>query len=376
MRMRYPLAQTYTPLECSPHRRATLSSHTPVPVARTLLEIAEHCGAALEGDGSGVVIGPADLAGASAQEISFLGNPLYEPQLATTSAAAVLVDRKVVCERADLVLLRVDDPSRAFTKVIELFAEAKVAPPAGVHPSSVVDPSAEVHASASIGPLCVIAAGAKIGPGVVLDASVQVGAKVVLGENTRVFPGVVFGDRVVLGARCVIQAGAVIGADGFGFDPTAAGWSRIPQCGTVILGDDVDVGANSTIDRARFGATKIGNMVKIDNQVQIAHNIVLGDATLLCAQVGLAGSVTLGKRVVMAGQSGTAGHLTVGDGAQIAGASGVFSDVDAGSTLGGWPARPMREALREIAGAKRLPEMRKTIKELKRRVAELEGDNA
>lgn len=341
-------------------------------MARTLFEIAEHCGAVLEGDGSLVVTGPADLAGASGEEISFLGNPLYAPQLATTRAAAVLVDRELVCDREGLTLLRVEDPNRAFTKVIQLFAQVEAQPTPGTHPTSVVDPTAEVHSSASIGPLCVIAAGARLGPRVRLGSGVQVGVDVVLGEDTRVFPGVVFGDRVILGARCVIQAGAVIGADGFGFEPTAEGWSRIPQCGTVILGDDVDVGANSTIDRARFGATKIGNMVKIDNQVQVAHNSVLGDASLLCAHAGLAGSVTLGKRVIMGGQSGAAGHLKIGDGTQIAGGSGVFSNVEAGSTLGGWPARPMREALREIAGAKRLPEMRKTIKQLQRRVAELE----
>ncbi len=338
----------------------------------TLLEIAERCGAVLEGDASRVIVGPADLAKAGPQEISFLGNPLYEPQLASTGAGAVLISEDQECDRAGLAVLRVKNPSHAFTHVIQMFAEAQIAPDPGVHPSAVVDPSAQLDPSASVGPLCVIGARSTLGPGVHLASGVQVGSDVVIGAGSRLRPRVVIEDRVILGARCVIQAGAVIGSDGFGFEPTAEGWASIPQCGTVILGDDVDVGANATIDRARFGATRLANMVKIDNLVQVAHNCDLGEATLLCAQVGLAGSITLGKRVVMAGQVGVTGHITVGDGAQVAGASGVFADVDPGAKIGGWPARPMRESLRDIAATKRLPQMKKDLKELRGRIEQLE----
>ncbi|MCL4156306.1 UNVERIFIED_CONTAM: hypothetical protein GTU68_040001, partial [Idotea baltica] len=318
------------------------------------------------------IVGPADLASANSEEISFLGNALYEPQLATTRAAAVLVAESQECDRDDLTLLRVKDPSHAFTAVIQMFSEAAVAPTPGVHPTAVVDPTAQIDATASVGPLCVIGARSTLAAGVVLASGVHVGADVQLGANTHCHPRVVIEDRVVIGARCELQAGAVIGSEGFGYEPTAAGWERIPQCGTVILGDDVDVGANATIDRARFGATQLADMVKVDNLVQIAHNCVIGNATLLCAQVGLAGSVTTGTRVVMAGQSGSAGHIHVGDGVQVAGASGLFSDVKAGEKVGGWPARPMRESLRDIAGLKRLPQLKKELKELRGRIEQLE----
>jgi UDP-3-O-[3-hydroxymyristoyl] glucosamine N-acyltransferase len=345
---------------------------TQIQVTRTLLEIAEHCGAILEGDGQLAIAGPSDLASAGSDEISFLANPRYASLLASTGAAAVLLANDVACERTDLALLRVADPNNAFTAVVQLFAPAGFVGTPGVHPSSFVDERAELGEGVSVAPLCVIGAGAVIGARVVLRSGVHVGEGVRIGEDTHVHPGVVLADRVQVGARCVLNAGAVVGSEGFGFDPTAEGWAKIPQCGTVIIGDDVEIGANSTIDRARFGATKIGNMVKIDNLVQVAHNCDVQDAALLCSQVGLAGSSTIGKRAVLGGQVGVGGHIRVGEGAQVGGQAGVFGSLEPGGTYAGWPARPVRESLKDVANTKRIPRMQQSLKDISERLERLE----
>lgn len=341
-------------------------------MAKTLAEIAEHCGAALEGDGSRLVVGPADLEGASADEVSFLANPRYAGLLGTTGAAGVLVGADAECAREGLTLLRVEDPNRAFSRVVELFADGWSPPAAGVHPSAVVDESASLGEGVSIAAHCVV------GPGVTLGAGAVLHPGVVLGEGARVGDGSVLHPHVVLyplcevGARCVLHAGAVLGADGFGFDPTAAGWEKVPQCGRVVVGDDVEIGANSCIDRARFGATRIGNMVKIDNLVQVGHNCLVEDAALLCAQVGMAGTATIRTRVILAGQAGVGGHLEIGAGTQVGGQAGVTGNLPAGGAFTGWPARPARQALRETAHLKRLPELARTVRELQERLDELE----
>lgn len=344
-------------------------------MARTLQEIAQHCGAALEGDGSRSIQGPADLGSAGATQVSFLANPRYAPLLEKTRAAGVLVGREVECSRADLALLRVDDPNQAFTAVVSLFAEPELAPEPGAHPSSVVHPSARLGQGVSIGPLCTVGAEAQLADGVVLHAGVHVGDRAQVGAGSELHPGVVLYSRVILGRRCIVHAGAVIGADGFGFEPTPEGWAKIPQCGTVRVGDDVEIGANSAIDRARFGETRIADMVKIDNLVQVAHNCVVQRAALLCSQVGLAGTATIGERVILAGQVGVNGHIEVGAGSQIGGQAGVTGDVPPGSAWTGWPARPVREALRDVAHARRIPRLLEELRALEARLAALEGED-
>lgn len=340
---------------------------------RTLSEIAELCGAALEGDGSRSVIGPADLGQAGDQEISFLANPRYAPLLESTRAAGVLVAVDVSTERTDLTLLRVDDPNRAFTKVVGLFAPAEMEVPLGVHESSVVHPSAELGADVRIGPLCSVGAEARLGAGVVLHAGVHLSDRVTVGAGSVLHPGVSLYSRVEVGEGCIIHSGTVIGSDGFGFEPTAEGWAKIPQCGSVQIGKQVEIGANCAIDRARFGVTRIGDQVKIDNLVQVAHNCQVGEAALLVSQVGLAGSSSIGGRAILAGQSGVGGHLKVGAGAQIGGQAGVTSDVPAQAAYTGWPARPVREALRDVAQAKRVPRLLEELRALTKRVEELES---
>jgi len=341
---------------------------------RTLSELAVLAGADLSGDGSRSIVGPASLAEAGPDEISFLAEPRYAPQLETTRAAAVLVGPEVETARTDLALLRVKNPGRAFTQIILAYAPPEVLPEPGVHPSAVVDPDAELGADVRVGALCVIGAGALIAEGAVLHPRVSIGAEAHVGAGSVLHPGVVLYPRVSIGARCRVHAGTVIGSDGFGFDPTAEGWDKIPQCGSVVVEDDVEIGANVTIDCARFGVTRIGRAVKIDNLVHIGHNVQVMEAALLIAQTGIAGSTRIGKRAILAGQAGISGHLDIGDGARVGGGSAVFKDVPAGSDVFGVPAEPKTEALRNRARVRQLQGLRAEVKALTKRMAELEGD--
>jgi len=341
---------------------------------RTLAELASLCGAELSGDGERRITGPASLEDAGAGEISFLANPRYAEQLATTGAAAVVVATDLEVERNGLALLRCSDPNAAFSKIVGAFASADFVPESGVHASAVVDPSAEIGASVAIGAGCTVERGARIGAGAVLHAGVVVGAGAVVGERTVLHPNVVLYARCEVGASCVLHAGVVIGSDGFGFDPSPSGWVKVPQCGNVCIEDEVEIGANTTIDRARFGTTRIGRGVKIDNLVHIAHNVKIGDNALLVAQVGVSGSCTVGRMAILGGQTGLAGHVTVGDGARVGGGSGVFADLAGGADYLGYPARPRREALRAMAVPKRVERLSQTVSDLERRLACLEED--
>jgi UDP-3-O-[3-hydroxymyristoyl] glucosamine N-acyltransferase len=342
-------------------------------ISRTLAELAVLCGAVVDGDPDVRIEGPATLADAGPTEITFLANPRYAPQLATTRAGAVVVARDCVAPRPDLPLLRCDDPSRAFTAVVLALLPPETPQPAGIHPSAVVDPTATVDPSAAIGPNCTIGPAARIGARTVLVANVFVGAGAQVGADSRLHPGVVLYGRVTVGSRALVHGGTVIGSDGFGFEPTATGWAKIPQVGTVIVGDDVEMGANCTIDRGRFGPTRIGNGVKLDNLVHVAHNVVVEDGALLIAQVGIAGSTRVGKRAIIAGQAGIAGHVVIGDGARVGAQSGVAHDVGPGEDCFGSPARPRAEALRSATIVAKLPALQLRIRDMANRIQALEA---
>ena len=353
---------------------------------RTLSELAEICGAVLQGDGQRRICGPASLRHAASDQISFYADEKYRGELDRTSAGAVVVPREFQ-GREDLALLRCDRPDRAFSRIVESFEEALEPPPSGVHATALLAPDVELGGEVSVGPLCVVGRGARLGEGCVLHPRVVIGEGACLGPGCELHPGVVVHPRVRIGSRCVLRAGAVIGSDGFGFDPSEEGWVKVPQCGTVILGDDVEVGANSTVDRGRFEATRVGNGVKIDNLVQVAHNVEIGDHALLCAQVGIAGSTLIDEWVVLAGQVGVNGHLHIGRGARVGGHSGITSDIPAGAEYFGLPAREMRQEMRLIAARRHVPELRQQLRrlqeeaaareerlaELERRLARLEG---
>jgi UDP-3-O-[3-hydroxymyristoyl] glucosamine N-acyltransferase len=335
-------------------------------IRRTVSELAELCDAVLEGDGARVLVGPASLDEARADQVSFVRSARNAAGLESTRAGAVLIPLELASSRADVALLRCRDPSRAFSRVVEAFRPPLPQSPAGVHPSAVIEPGARIHAGASVGPLCHVGAGVEVGEGAVLHAGVVIGPFARVGAESVLHPRVVLYDHVEIGRRCLIHAGTVIGSDGFGFDPTPTGWEKVPQCGTVVVGDDVEIGANCAIDRGRFEATRIGNGVKLDNLVHLAHNVVVEDGALIIAQVGVAGSTRIGARAILAGQAGIAGHLVIGPGARIAAQSGVGRDVPPGEDQFGSPAREKGEAFRSIMLQAKLPELFKRVRALER----------
>jgi len=352
-----------------PRRRKAVglaSSPLPAMIQRTASELAELCQAVLEGDGTRVLVGPAALQEARADQVAFLRSLQHVEAFEGTRAGAVIVPFDLAANRPDLALLRCKDPSRAFSRVVEAFREPLPRPEPGIHPSAVVHPSARLGTGASIGPLCHVAADCEVAAGVVLHAGVVLGPRARVGEGCVLHSGVVLYDGVILGRRCLVHAGTVIGSDGFGFEPTAEGWEKVPQCGSVVIGDEVEIGANCAIDRGRFEATRIGNGVKIDNLVHIAHNVIVEDGALLIAQVGVAGSTRIGKRAVLAGQAGIAGHLHVGAGARIAAQSGIAKNVPPGADHFGSPSREKGEAFRLLALYGKLPELFQRVRALER----------
>ena len=336
-------------------------------ISFTIDELASLTGAkAVEGACVVPIKGVAALAEATSADLSFLGNAKYADAVASSRAGVILVPIAFVGKPTDgQAFLRVDNPSYALALLCGVL-EARLwpRPPAGVHATAVLAATARVDASAHVGPLCVIGEGAIVAAGAVLEARCYVGARASVGPDCWLKPGVVVGDYCVLGARCRIQSGAVIGSDGFGYEPVNGEIQRIPQIGNVVLEDDVEVGANSTLDRARFSQTVVGRGTKIDNLVQIAHNVRIGRQCLITAQVGIAGSTTLGDHCVLGGQSGVAGHLTLGDRVKLGAQTGLFEDVPADGFMNGTPAVPFGLERRLVVLSRRLPELFKKVDSL------------
>jgi UDP-3-O-[3-hydroxymyristoyl] glucosamine N-acyltransferase len=343
------------------------------PEALTLGELAEALGARLIGDPEAAIRGVAPLAEAAADEITFLANPRYRKDLEATGAAAVLLAEPV--EGLKAAQLVVADPYAAYARVMQrLFGTRRAAP--GVSPDARIDPAARVGAEAHVGAFVTVGPDAVVGARATLHPGVHVGAGCRLGDDVVLHPNVVVRDGCRLGHRVIVHAGTVIGSDGFGFATEGGVHHKIPHVGIVVVEDDVEIGANVTIDRAVLGETVIGAGAKLDNLVQVAHNVRVGPGSLIAAQSGISGSTTLGRYVVLAGQTGVAGHLTVGDGARVAGKAGVTKDVPGGETVSGFPAAPHRAQLKAQAAAARLPELRERLARLERRVRELEEGDA
>jgi UDP-3-O-[3-hydroxymyristoyl] glucosamine N-acyltransferase len=333
----------------------------------TIDELTSLTGAkSVEGACVAPITGIAALAEATSADLSFLGNVKYADAVASSRAGVILVPVSFAGKpTAGQAFLRVDNPSYALALLCGVL-EARLwpRPPAGVHATAVVAASAKVDPSAHVGPLCVIGEGAIVAAGAVLEARCHIGARASVGPDCWLKPGVVVGDYCVLGARCRIQSGAVIGSDGFGYEPVNGEIRRIPQVGNVVLEDDVEVGANSTLDRARFSQTVVGRGTKIDNLVQIAHNVRIGRQCLITAQVGIAGSTTLGDHCVLGGQSGVAGHLTLGDRVKLGAQTGLFEDVPADGFMNGTPAVPFGLERRLVVLSRRLPDLFKKVDSL------------
>ena len=336
-------------------------------------ELAAKLGAALEGNPAVVVSGVADLRAAGPGQVSFAAQPRYLSEVAGSAAAAVIVPKAAAIPSPKPALLRVADPDAAFGAACALFAPPLPALPRGVHPQALVSPQAKLGAGVSVGAFAVVEAGAEIGAGTTLYPQTYIGHGAILGRDCLLYPFASVRERCRLGDRIILHNGAVIGSDGFGYSVDAQGVrTKIPQVGIVVLEDDVEIGANTTVDRARFGETRIGKGTKVDNLVMIAHNCVIGEHSVLCSQVGLAGTTTLGKHVICAGQAGLAGHLTVGDGAVIGAQAGVPSDLPGGQMYLGAPAVPRLEFGKSLAHVAGLPKLKEHVKDLEARLAALE----
>jgi UDP-3-O-[3-hydroxymyristoyl] glucosamine N-acyltransferase len=341
----------------------------------TVRSLADHVGGAILGGGAeSVVNGVNNLRDAQPDQISFLGNAKYEPLALTSRAAAILVSAKDA-PRFSFTRIVVESPSVAFGKISVLFAPPPVREEPGIHPTAVIAPDAVIGEGASIQAHVVIAAGVHLGKRAIIGANCFIGEQSSIGDDTRLYPLVSIRERTVVGARVIIHSGAVIGSDGFGydFDPKTGRHAKITHTGHVQIDDDVEIGANTAIDRGRFGRTHIGEGVKIDNLVQIAHNVTIGAHSIIVSQTGISGSTSLGRYVTLAGQVGLAGHLNIGDKATITAQSGLNKDVPAGAVLSGRHATPIRESLKVEALTRRLPELVERLKALEEKVTHLEG---
>jgi UDP-3-O-[3-hydroxymyristoyl] glucosamine N-acyltransferase len=339
----------------------------------TVRSLADHIGGTIIGEGAeSVVTGINDLRSAQPDQISFLGNAKYEPLALASRAAAILVSPKDA-PRFSFNRIVVESPSAAFGKISALFAPPPTHDEPGIHPSAVVPADAVIGEGASIQAHAVLAAGVRIGKRVVIGANCFIGELSTIGDDTRLYPLVSVRERSVIGARVIIHSGAVIGSDGFGydFDPKTGRHVKIAHTGHVLIDDDAEIGANTTIDRGRFGKTHIGEGVKIDNLVQIAHNVTIGAHSIIVSQTGISGSTALGRYVTLAGQVGLAGHLNIGDRATITAQSGLNKDVPAGAVLSGHHATPIRESLKVEALTRRLPELVERLKALEEKVRSL-----
>ena len=336
----------------------------------TLRELADRLGCRLEGDGDLPIFRVASLASAGPGDIAFFSNPKYAAALARSAASAVIAADGVPVPGA---ALRTPQPYAAFARALAVL-HPQQPPPAGVHPTAVVDPTAVVGADVSIGPYACVGAGAVLGARVVLRPHATVGDGAVLGDDCLLHPHVSVRERVTLGHRVVVQDHAVIGSDGFGFAPDAGGTLlKVPQIGTVVVGDDVEIGASTAIDRPPIGATVIGAGSKIDNLVQIAHGVELGERVILVSQVGIAGSTTVGAGTVLAGQVGVAGHLSIGAGVRATAQTGIPNSLPDKAFVSGYPAIDNRDWLKASAVFRTLPALRRQVADLRRRIAALEG---
>ena len=332
----------------------------------TLQEVATTSGGELIGDPSLQITGAASLVEATAGEISFFGNRKYIGLLRKTRASAVFVPTDFA-ESIGAAQIRVANPTKAFEQVVLKFAPKPITFPPGIHPSAVVDPSARLGERVSVQSHAVIEAGTTIGDDTIIGAGSYIGHETVIGSACRIYPLVTIRERSCIGSRVTIHSGSVIGADGFGFEMIDGRQQKIQQLGIVQIDDDVEIGANTTVDRARFGRTWIQQGVKIDNLVQIAHNVVIGKNSVIVAQTGISGSTRVGERVTIAGQVGIVGHVEIADGSIIAAQSGVSKSVPGGVWFG-YPAGPIDEIKQQIAWIRSLGKLFARVKEIEKKL--------
>jgi UDP-3-O-[3-hydroxymyristoyl] glucosamine N-acyltransferase len=337
---------------------------------KTLAEIAKEIQGRVVGDGALLIKGICGIKEARPGDLTFLANPRYLHLAATTAASAIIVGKDVLVEGKTVV--QTEDPSAAFSKVVSMIKEDLSPRIKGVHPTAVIDPTAVIGQGAGIGPHVVVEKNAKVGRNTVICAGCFIGQKTIVGEDCLVYPNVTLREDVTIGNKVIIHSGTVVGADGFGYALVEGVHTKIPQMGTVVIEDDVEIGACVTIDRARFDKTFIGRGTKIDNLVQIGHNAHIGRHCIIIALAGVAGSCHIGDHVIVAGQAGMGGHLNIGDGASIAAQSGVIKDVPPGAKMFGTPAKEYKTAVREMGLVSRLPQYIEKLESLENKIKALE----
>lgn len=336
---------------------------------KSLKEIAEQIGGEIVGDASIEIEGVAGIEEARKGEITFISDIKHLPLLETTQASAVIVSREV--KEAKVPLIQVENPYLAFSQVMRILIPHEK-PSEGIHSSAIVSKGVDLGKKVSVGAHSVIEEKARIGNNTIIYPLVYIGKGSRVGKDCIIYPQVMIKEEVEIGNRVIIHSGAVIGSDGFGYIPHEGKQHKVPQIGKVVIEDDVEIGANVTIDRATLGKTWIKSGVKIDNLVQIAHNVVIGEDSVIVAQVGISGSTEIGKGVTLAGQAGVVGHIKIGDGAIVGGQAGVLKSVPSNTIVSGYPARPHTQAKKIEASILRLPELHKLVRKLKKRIEELE----
>lgn len=338
-------------------------------------DVAESCGGRMHpalAPGDRPLRTVATLRDAEPDTVSWVSDAKHAKLLAACRAAAIVGPAALLASDPRGII--VEDADLAMTRVLALFLPARSEPPRGIHPTAIVDSTARVAPGAAIGPLCVIQPGAKIGEDCILHEGVSIGRNVHIGRGSRLHPRCVVQDECVLGQRVILHSGVVVGADGFGYIFRAGEHIRMPHIGTVIIEDDVEIGPNTVVDRAKIGATTIGRGTKIDALVMIAHNVQIGRACILVAQAGLSGSVRLGTGVVLGGQAGIADNARLANGVRVGAQSGVLSDItEAGRSLFGTPAQDLRDTLKAAARLRKLPGLFEHFAALSRRVTKLEA---
>ncbi len=333
----------------------------------TLAQIADMLQGDLQGDANCTIEGVAGFEAAGPSDITFAASAKFLKQWDRCRAAAVLVPREAP-KQLPGNLLRVDNPQLAFNRLVRVF-HPRQPPWSGIHPRAFVAPDAVIGDGTAIGPFAVIGAGTTIGKRCILHAHVVIGARVTIGDDTEIFPNVSILDETRIGNRVVIQSGTVIGSDGFGYVREGDVYHKIPHIGYVQIDDDVEIGACNTIDRATFGRTWIQKGVRTDNLVHVAHNVIVGENTLLVAQVGISGSTTIGRNAILAGQAGVSGHLTIGDRAIVGPQAGIAQSVEPGAIVSGSPEMPHSQWLRVQRTLPKLPELAKRITQLEKRLS-------
>ena len=337
-----------------------------------LIELAKLVEGTICGDDHTVITGVRGIREAGPGDITFAASAQYRTFVQETKASAIVVSEELDFDVPDKPIVRVINPDRAFSAIVDYFAPNHYEPKIGVHPTAVVGKNVCLGKNVTIGALSIIEDCCKIGDGTVIHPQVFVGHHSVIGADCLVYPGVKIRERVTMGNRVIIHSNAVIGSDGFGFSTVKGVHHKIPQIGTVEIEDDVEIGSGATIDRARFDKTHIGKGTKIDNLVQIAHNAWIGERCQIVAQTGIAGSTHIGNHVVMAGQSGVVGHIEIGDNTVVAARAGITKNIPSDSCVAGFPAIPIERDRRQQISLRKLPELCKEIKFLRERIQELE----